>query len=138
MNFDTAENLLIEGVKYERIEGDEFEMRRFEEEEILSYLNNRLEVKKSIFDAVVYDSEIERKFAERLDEREDIRLFVKLPWWFRIETPIGDYNPDWAIVKHDSSVLFLLYTLWPMTTWKLSITDRSTIARRLILRWRAS
>jgi type III restriction enzyme len=99
--------LIIDGIKYERIEGDEFEMRRFEEEEILSYLNNRLEVKKSIFDAVVYDSEIERKFAERLDEREDIRLFVKLPWWFKIETPIGDYNPDWAIVKHDSSVLYL-------------------------------
>jgi type III restriction enzyme len=99
--------LIIDGIKYERIEGDEFETRRFEEEEILSYLNNRLEVKKSIFDAVVYDSEIERKFAESLDEREDIRLFVKLPWWFKIETPIGDYNPDWAIVKHDSSVLYL-------------------------------
>jgi type III restriction enzyme len=99
--------LIIDGIKYERIEGDEFEMRRFEEEEILSYLNNRLEVKKSIFDAVVYDSEIERKFAESLDDREDIRLFVKLPWWFKIETPIGDYNPDWAIVKHDSSVLYL-------------------------------
>jgi type III restriction enzyme len=99
--------LIIDGIKYERIEGEEYEMRRFETEEILSYLNNRLEVKKSVYDAVVYDSEIERKFAERLEEREDIRLFVKLPWWFKIETPIGDYNPDWAIVKHDSSVLYL-------------------------------
>lgn len=100
--------LIIDGIKYERIEGEEFEMRLFETEEILSYLNNRLEVKKSVYDAVVYDSEIERKFAERLEEREDIRLFVKLPWWFKIETPIGDYNPDWAIVKHDSSVLYLV------------------------------
>ena len=99
--------LIIDGIKYERIEGEEFEMRRFETDEILSYLNNRLEVKKSVYDAVVYDSEIERQFAERLDEREDIRLFVKLPWWFKIETPIGDYNPDWAIVKHDNSVLYL-------------------------------
>lgn len=100
--------LIIDGIKYERIEGEEFEMRLFETAEILSYLNNRLEVKKSVYDAVVYDSEIERKFAERLEEREDIRLFVKLPWWFKIETPIGDYNPDWAIVKHDSSVLYLV------------------------------
>lgn len=100
--------LIIDGIKYERIEGEEFEMRLFETSEILSYLNNRLEVKKSVYDAVVYDSEIERKFAERLEEREDIRLFVKLPWWFKIETPIGDYNPDWAIVKHDSSVLYLV------------------------------
>jgi type III restriction enzyme len=100
--------LIIDGIKYERIEGEEFEMRLFETEEILGYLHNRLEVKKSIYDAVVYDSEIERKFAERLEEREDIKLFVKLPWWFKIETPIGDYNPDWAIVKHDSSVLYLV------------------------------
>jgi type III restriction enzyme len=100
--------LIIDGIKYERIENEEFEMRLFETEEILGYLHNRLEVKKSVYDAVVYDSEIERKFAERLEEREDIKLFVKLPWWFKIETPIGDYNPDWAIVKHDSSVLYLV------------------------------
>jgi len=100
--------LIIDGIKYERIEGEEFEMRLFETEEILGYLHNRLEVNKSVFDAVVYDSEIERKFAESLDKREDIKLFVKLPWWFKVETPIGDYNPDWAIVKHDSAVLYLV------------------------------
>jgi type III restriction enzyme len=57
---------------------------------------------------VVYDSEIERKFAEELDKREDIKLFVKLPQWFKIETPIGTYNPDWAILKHDDTVLYLV------------------------------
>lgn len=100
--------LIIDGIKYERIEGAEFEMRLFETEEILSYLSNRLDVNKSVYDAIVYDSDIERRFAERLEEREDIRLFVKLPWWFKIETPIGEYNPDWAIVKHDSSVLYMV------------------------------
>lgn len=100
--------LIIDGIKYEKIEGEEFEMRLFETEEIIGYLHNRLEVGKSVYDAVVYDSEVERSFAERLDQREDIKLFVKLPWWFRIETPIGDYNPDWAIVKHDSSALYLV------------------------------
>jgi type III restriction enzyme len=72
------------------------------------YLTNRLEVKKSVYDAVVYDSEIERKFAEELDGREDIKLFVKLPGWFKVETPIGEYNPDWAILKHDDTVLYLV------------------------------
>jgi len=57
---------------------------------------------------VVYDSEIEREFAEKLDQREDIKLFVKLPAWFEIETPIGKYNPDWAILKHDDAVLYLV------------------------------
>ena len=73
----------------------------------VSYLNNRLEVRKSIYDAVVYDAGIEREFAVALDNREDIKLFVKLPGWFEIETPIGKYNPDWAILKHDDTVLYL-------------------------------
>jgi len=48
------------------------------------------------------------EFAEKLDQREDIKLFVKLPAWFEIETPIGKYNPDWAILKHDDAVLYLV------------------------------
>ncbi len=42
------------------------------------------------------------------DTREDIRLFVKLPAWFKVDTPVGEYNPDWAIVKHDSQTLYLV------------------------------
>ena len=48
-----------------RVAGEEFSMMLFEEKEIVSYLNNRLEVKKSVYDAVVYDSELEREFAEK-------------------------------------------------------------------------
>jgi len=100
--------LMIDGIKYEKIADQEWSMRLFEDKEIISYLTNRLEVKKSVYDAVVYDSEIERKFAEELDRREDIKLFVKLPGWFKVETPIGEYNPDWAILKHDDTVLYLV------------------------------
>jgi type III restriction enzyme len=100
--------LMIDGIKYEKISDQEYSMRLFEDKEIISYLTNRLEVKKSVYDAVVYDSEIERKFAEALDRREDIKLFVKLPGWFKVETPIGEYNPDWAILKHDDTVLYLV------------------------------
>ena len=100
--------LMIDGIKYERLNDEEWSMRLFEEKEIVSYLNNRLEVNKSVYDAVVYDSEIEREFAQQLDQREDIKLFVKLPAWFQIDTPIGKYNPDWAILRHDNSVLYLV------------------------------
>jgi type III restriction enzyme len=100
--------LMIDGIKYEKIADQEWSMRLFEDEEVISYLNNRLEVQKSVYDAIVYDSEIERKFAEDLENRIDIKLFVKLPRWFKVETPIGEYNPDWAILKHDDTVLYLV------------------------------
>jgi type III restriction enzyme len=100
--------LMIDGIKYEKIANLEWSMQLFRDEEILSYLSNRLDVKKSVYDAIVYDSEIERKFAEELDKRDDIKLFVKLPSWFKIETPIGDYNPDWAIVKHGETTIYLV------------------------------
>lgn len=100
--------MMVDGIKYERIGEQTWSMRLFEEQEVLGYLNNRLDVKKSVYDAIVYDSEVERKFAEELDRREDIRLFVKLPHWFQIETPIGTYNPDWAVVKHDDATIYLV------------------------------
>ena len=93
------EELMVDGIKYERVEGDEYEMLLFEEKEINGYVNRMLEVKKSIYDAIEYDSGTEEEFARGLDSREDIKLFVKLPPWFRVKTPVGTYNPDWAIVK---------------------------------------
>jgi type III restriction enzyme len=99
---------MIDGIKYDRITNEEWAMREFEEKEVLSYLNNRLEVSKSVYDAIVCDSEIEWKFAETLAIREDIKLFVKLPSWFQVETPVGTYNPDWAIVKHEDETIYLV------------------------------
>ncbi len=103
--------LLVDGIKYERIDGSgseaEWEMLLFKNEEVINYLT-ALQVKKSVYEYVVYDSEVEREFAKRLDEREDIKLFVKLPGWFKVETPVGMYNPDWAIVKHDDQTIYLV------------------------------
>lgn len=103
--------LLVDGVKYDRIEGTgpdaEWEMLLFKNEELINYLT-ALQVAKSVYEYVVYDSEGEREFAKRLDQREDIRLFVKLPNWFRVETPVGEYNPDWAIIKHDGKAIYLV------------------------------
>src|SRR5690625_6828092 len=101
---DTLRSLMIGGIKYEKVEGQIYEMRRFEEEELISYLNRLVPVKHSVYDFVEYDSEVEKRFAEQLDTRKDIRLFVKLPKQFKIDTPIGPYNPEWAVVKHDEDV----------------------------------
>ncbi len=103
--------LLVDGIKYERIPGEgsvaEWEMLLFKDEELINYLK-ALQVEKSVYEYVVYDSEIEREFAKRLNERDDIKLFVKLPNWFLVDTPIGKYNPDWAILKHDGLALYLV------------------------------
>jgi type III restriction enzyme len=103
--------LLVDGIKYEKIAGggpeSEWEMLLFKNEELISYLT-ALQVNHSVYEYVVYESEVEKEFAKRLDEREDIRLFVKLPGWFVIDTPVGKYNPDWAIIKHADQTLYLV------------------------------
>ncbi len=92
-------DLMIDGIKYECIAGEEYEMSLFESKEIRSYVSKMLDVDNSIYDKIAYDSKPEWQFARDLDTREDIKLFLKLPSWFKIETPIGTYNPDWAVVK---------------------------------------
>jgi type III restriction enzyme len=82
-------------------------MLLFKNAEMINYLS-ALQVHKSVYEYVVYDSEVERAFASQLDAREDIKLFVKLPGWFQIDTPVGTYNPDWAILKHDGQALYLV------------------------------
>lgn len=93
------DDVIVDGIKYEQIAGEAYEMLLFEEREIEGYLSRIVEVRNSIYEAVEFESEGEKKFALELDDREDIRLFIKLPAWFRVETPVGTYNPDWAIVK---------------------------------------
>ena len=90
---------MIHGIKYEKIAGQSYEMLRFEAQELEGYLTKMIDVDHSIHDAIMYQSEVEKQFAIDLDGRPDIKLFVKLPAWFKVETPIGTYNPDWAIVK---------------------------------------
>jgi len=107
----TMQEFMVNGIKYERIAGEEYEMRLFEDWEIAGFIDNMLSVDHSIYDAIEYQSETERQFAEILDGREDIKLFIKLPPWFKVQTPLGTYNPDWAIVKQvseDEQKLYLI------------------------------
>lgn len=99
--------LVVDGVQYERIAGSVYELRELrkdgeeEKERFLDQMYKLENADKSNFDYVVYDSDPERQFAELLDGREDIKFFMKLPDKFKIDTPVGPYNPDWAIVKHE-------------------------------------
>lgn len=55
-----------------------------------------------IYDGVPFDSEtIEKPFIEAMEKRKDVKLYIKLPAWFTVTTPIGEYNPDWAIVMEN-------------------------------------
>jgi len=101
-------SMMIDGIKYEKISGQQYEMLLFEEREIFGSDLNQVLVKNSIYDEVFVDSEIEREFAEAMSTRTDIKLFIKLPGWFMIDTPIGTYNPDWAIVKEDDARVYLV------------------------------
>lgn len=107
-------DLMLEGIKYEKVAGQHWEMSRIEqeaEEGIVRYLGNLYEVQnreKALFDAIVYDSEVERQFARDLDHNENVKLFVKLPPWFKIDTPIGTYNPDWAFVTERDEKLYFV------------------------------
>jgi type III restriction enzyme len=57
---------------------------------------------KKSYDGVPFTSEtVEKPFIEALEKMKTVKLYIKLPNWFTVATPIGDYNPDWAIVMED-------------------------------------
>jgi len=88
---------ICRGIKYERT-GDWYEMRKIFDAEIKGYESNTLPAKVSLYDRVIFDSNVEHDFAEGLEKRGDVKLYVKLPRGFVVDTPVGKYNPDWAIV----------------------------------------
>ena len=90
--------LVNEGLQYLPTK-DVWQMELFEDFE--GYTSSVIASGKSIYDYVLFDSDGERAFAESLEQDGTIKLFAKLPSWFVVDTPLGDYNPDWAIVKDD-------------------------------------
>ena len=91
---------LADGIRYERLD-DWYAMDRFLEEDEIDLFGQYIEPAGSenvLYDYVACDSLIERDFLHDLEAREDVKLFLKLPAWFTVPTPVGEYNPDWAIV----------------------------------------
>ena len=92
-----------DGIEYKPMPGNgddaKWSMEFFKSRVSKAYESSLEKVTKSIYDFIPVDSEIERQFARGLEAREDVELFIKLPGWFKIDTPVGGYNPDWAIVR---------------------------------------
>lgn len=94
--------LLVDGIKYTELD-DCYSQELFTNNELFGYLEkNMLESEHSVYDYVIYDSEVERKFAENLEKDPEVLIYTKLPGWFKINTPIGKYNPDWAILLNEN------------------------------------
>ena len=104
----TLHQMIVDGIKYEKVNGQVYEMLLFEEKEIEGYASRMVDVENGLYDCIVWESEVAREFAETMSSRQDIKLLIKLPDWFKVETPIGTYNPDWAIVKQEDEKLYLV------------------------------
>jgi type III restriction enzyme len=90
---------IVDGIRYQRIGDDYYKQELFEQKELTGYLKNMLAATKSVYEHVVYDSSgVERTFAEDLEKNEAVRVYAKLPGWFKVPTPLGTYNPDWAVL----------------------------------------
>lgn len=106
--------LAIDGIRYIKLNDEEYSvMEIFDNEELLANLDkNAVAVKHSVYDYVIYDSStIERPFAVALDRDPNVKMFFKIPSKFKIETPIGTYNPDWAIYFDNEGVQKLYFVL---------------------------
>jgi type III restriction enzyme len=90
---------IVDGIKYQRI-GDEqyYAQELFETTELTGYMKSMLDAKKSVHERVVYGSGVEADFADQMEKNPAVKVYAKLPAWFRVPTPLGFYNPDWAVL----------------------------------------
>ena len=112
----------IDGIRYVRLEGEEYYLQEiFDSEELVAYLDkNAISVNHSVYDHVIYDSDtVELPFAKALDDDPDVRMFFKIPPKFKIETPIGTYNPDWAVYMDKDGVEKLYFVIETKGTTRL-------------------
>ncbi|MEK6409605.1 MAG: DEAD/DEAH box helicase family protein [Acidobacteriota bacterium] len=122
---------VVDGIKYQRL-GDEhfYAQELFEQEELTGYLKNLLAAVKSVYEQVVYDSDTEATFADQLEKNLAIKVYAKLPGWFTVPTPLGTYNPDWAVlVEKDGAerLYFVVETKSGLFTDDLRNKERAKI-----------
>jgi len=125
---------LVDGIKYQQIGAESyFAQELFQQEELMGYLRNMLkDATKSVFEHVVYDSGgVERTFAEQLEKNESVKIYAKLPAWFKVPTPLGTYNPDWAVlveVSGEERLYFVVETKGSLFTDDLRDNEAAKIA----------
>lgn len=124
---------VIEHVKYHKL-NQQFESDIFSNTTLKGKLGvNALESQKSLYDLVVVDSAgIEMNFAKELEERNEVAVYTKLPGGFYINTPVGHYNPDWAIVFKEGPdikhVYFVAETKGSLEESQLRESEKAKIA----------
>jgi type III restriction enzyme len=104
---------LVDGIRYQLLGDDAvWAQELFETEELTGYLTNMLlDTKRSIYEHVVYESATERDFADALEKDDDVVLYAKLPGWFKVPTPLGSYNPDWAVLVNKDGTKRLYFVV---------------------------
>lgn len=127
---DEKATAIIEHITYSVMD-DHYGTDVFTEPTIKGKLGtNAMKVKKHLYDHIVYDSTNERDFATELDTNTDVAVYVKLPDGFYISTPVGHYNPDWAIAFYEGSVkhiYFVAETKGSMSSMQLRLIEKSKI-----------
>lgn len=125
--------MAIDGIKYVKLDGQEYYAQEiFDSEELSANLDkNAVAVNRSVYDYIIYDSStIEKPFAKALDDDPDVKMFFKIPERFKIETPIGTYNPDWAVYLErdgDKKMYFILETKGTTDLFGLRTPERLKI-----------
>jgi len=107
---DVLHKMVIDGIKYEKLDEISYEMSLLRRDESkLNFAKDKIiPTTRSIYDYIVCDSSVEKKFATDLEHFGDIKYFIKLPSWFKVPTPIGNYNPDWAILKQNGQIVYMI------------------------------
>ena len=121
---------VIEHIKYNKT-GETYDINVFSDANLTGNLNsNALATTKNLYDYLIYDSKTEKDFAEALETSDAVEVYVKLPRGFYISTPIGKYNPDWAIVFHEGEVkniYFIAETKGSMDSMQLRLIENNKI-----------
>ena len=127
---DEKATAIIEHITYDVID-DRYGTNIFTDPTIKGKLGvNAMKAHKHLYDHIVYDSSNERDFAEELDTSTDVAVYVKLPSGFYISTPVGKYNPDWAIAFYEGTVkhiYFVAETKGSMRSMQLRQIEQSRI-----------
>ena len=125
--------LAIDGIKYVKLAGQEYYAQEiFDSSELVANLDkNAVAVNRSVYDYIIYDSStIEKPFAKALDDDPDVKMFFKIPDRFKIDTPIGTYNPDWAVYLDrdgEQKLYFILETKGTTDLFDLRNSERLKI-----------
>ena len=102
------------GVKYAKLDDAVYEMRRLEHDDLMEVFASNVRAveqqQKTLFSHIVIDSNSgpERAFAQACEDNADVLFYIKLPHWFKIETPVGPYNPDWAVAYRNDTTLYFV------------------------------